>query len=800
MSFRYAQFVLALLPILGAGQAGAQSLRLLDASSVTERDDHLDLSIDFTCVLRYQTHSPASEGDQVRVSLRIGPDCNLPISGEFAVERLLPADARGLVRSIELQPGLADRAELVISWNRIEKFVIAPGTGMRGLRVRVMRTPTKAVLVNEKEPVGDSYSVNLESSREAIEQIEVDQAAARLQVPVYVSEISLDNVVWFRLRAGPFTSRLEAERVMRAALERYPSAWLAIDDEKETAATGDGELVSLPNVSASAQPPETRADPGLDKTLANARAALSRKRLDEAVALLTGITASEDYLHRVDALELLGLARERGGQLAQAKATYEDFLLRYPDSASAPRVRDRLQALRTASLAGRRGSGGGAGDVGDWVFNGGASQIYRRDDTQLRSDDVSRSLVTQNAILTDFDGVARRRGERLDVTARASIGYAYDMLTNGPGDQLRVSSAYVDLNDRELGMSARLGRQSRGMAGIQGTFDGMLGYWQWHPQLGFGLVAGMPTESTRAAPNTDRRFLGVATDFATEDRSWDTAVYAMAQQYQGIADRRSVGVESHFVRPGRTLIAIADYDLHFADFNNIMLVGTLVTDSLWTFNLDASRQRSPLLSSRNALIGQPTIAFEDLFQTFTEAQIEQLALDRSAQLTQFGLSASRPLGDRAQWSMSLVSMDLSGTPASGGVEAVPAPGRDDSIASELLVNSLFKAGDMETLAVRYQRSDTGSLMSMGLGSRLPIGSALRVTTRIRVDHRTFVTDDSTQWTLLPSLRLDYVRGRSMVEFESGAELGRRERSGFSEHSTRYYFSLGYRLYLDTARR
>jgi hypothetical protein len=91
-------------------------------------------------------------------------------------------------------------------------------------------------------------------------------------------------------------------------------------------------------------------------------------------------------------------------------------------------------------------------------------------------------------------------------------------------------------------------------------------------------------------------------------------------------------------------------------------------------------------------------------------------------------------------------------------------------------------------------------MSMGLGSRLPIGSALRLTTRVRVDHRTFLTDDSTQWTLLPSLRLDYVRGRSMVEFESGAELGRRERPGFSEHSTRYYFSLGYRLYLDTGRR
>ena len=62
---------------------------------------------------------------------------------------MLPVDARGLVRSIELQPSLTDGAELIISWNRIEKYVIAPASGMRGLRIRVMRTPQKSILVTE---------------------------------------------------------------------------------------------------------------------------------------------------------------------------------------------------------------------------------------------------------------------------------------------------------------------------------------------------------------------------------------------------------------------------------------------------------------------------------------------------------------------------------------------------------------------------------------------------------------------------------------------------------------------------
>ena len=381
---------------------------------------------------------------------------------------------------------------------------------------------------------------------------------------------------------------------------------------------------------------------------------MSRKRLDEAIALLTTITAAQDYQHRVDAAELLGLARERKGQLAQAKSVYEDYLLRYPDSAAAPRIRQRLQALRTASLPGRRGSGAGSSDTG-WTFIGNASEIYRRDDSQLRTDTLSRSLVAQNALLTDVDGVARRRGEQRDIIARVNFGYFKDLLTNGPGDQLRVSSAYVDFNDRELGLGARLGRQSRGMAGVPGTFDGLLTTWQWRPQVGFGFAAGMPTESTREGPDTQRHFFGLGTNLATADRRWDATVYALAQQYHGEVDRRSIGVEAHYVQPGRTLVLLTDYDVHYADLNSLTLVGTLVTDSLWTFNIDASYQSSPMLTIRNALIGQPTLAFEDLQQQFTDAELEQLAQDRSAKLTQAGLSATRPLGDRAQWTLSLLS-------------------------------------------------------------------------------------------------------------------------------------------------
>jgi len=36
----------------------------------------------------------------------------------------------------------------------------------------------------------------------------------------------------YRLRVGPFTSRGEAERVLKVAQAQFPRAWLAIDDEQ----------------------------------------------------------------------------------------------------------------------------------------------------------------------------------------------------------------------------------------------------------------------------------------------------------------------------------------------------------------------------------------------------------------------------------------------------------------------------------------------------------------------------------------------------------------------------------------
>lgn len=773
------------------GLAAAQDARLMSAASVTERADHLDLAIEFNCRLTYLGHTPADQGDQVLVRLGIGNDCGLATGAAFPAQFLLPADGRGLVRSLSLQPGLAGGAELRVEWNRIEQFLLVPTSGQRGLRIRVQRRSGAQVLIDEPlEPTAD-YAVNLDSATTPFDDLAVARASSLLQVPVYVSEVDVEGTHWYRLRAGPFATRREAGEILRLAQSRYPSAWMGISDEPVTT---PADAAALPGARGAA-PPEQRADATLDAQLDAARVALNARDHDAAIASLTQIVAVQDYARRSEAAELLGLARERRGQLAQAKAVYEDYLRRYPDSPATRRVRERLEALRLADLPGRAGTRAGEGQRG-WMAWGYASQLYRHDDARLSAAGLSRDVVTQHAILTDADGLLRHRGDRYDFTARSSFGYMKDLQSAGREDRLRVSSFYAELGDRSRSLNARLGRQSRGMSGINGTFDGVLGYWQARPRLGASLAFGAPVENTRSGPDFDRWFVGTAVDFVGPGQSWEASAFALAQQFGGQVDRRSIGMEVRYLKPGRTLLAMSDYDLHFGEFNAMTLLGTLVTDARWTFNVNAGWQRSPSLSLRNALIGQPTLLFDELADSFTGAEIEQLALDRSARLTQLTAAASHPLGDSGQWTMSLASFDLSGTPASGGVAAVPPPGRETSLSSEFLKNGLLRTGDTHSFVLRAQRGGAGNVYSAGIGSRLPLGNSLRLTSRLRVDRRDIASDGSRLWTWVPSLRLEYQRGGGAFELEAGMELGRRGGGVADERNDRRYLSAGYRWTLD----
>jgi hypothetical protein len=781
-------FAAALL--LAAPTAQSQFMgRLVEAVDATERGDHIDISIIFGCSLRYMNHSPASEGDTLRLRFTPLPDCG---NAGNALASSPALDGLKMLRSIEVEQLTLTEVDVTLHFATSERYVLAPTADSRGVRIRLLRPASSGarVLVFDKAGPPAGYAINLEASREPFDAQAIEEATRVTGTPAYVSEYQLGGETWHRLRIGPFDTESGARKILLAARDRYPKAWLAIgDDERLNAEDGVGAPAIAP-ARPGARPTLTPQD--IEKTFRTAKSAFSRKQYATAIPLLTRLLEQPEFPRRAEAQELMGLTRERNRQIAHAKAEYEEYLRRYPEGPAERRVRERLRALR---LAAQRSIGGGRGLDEDhtWKVYGGAAQTYRRDSTQLDNRVQSTSITSQNALISDMDFVARRRGERFNFSARANFGYIKDMLSDGPGDQARANLAFVDLSDRDRDWSARLGRQSRNTGGLFGTFDGFAAGKQLLPRLRIDAAYGYPVESSRQGFDTSRQFTGLSFDFGTFANAWDVAIYGLNQRLAGATDRQAAGTELRYFQPGRTVVAMADYDVHFKALNNAMLLATLALPARFTVTANADRRKSPSLSLRNALIGQPVTTFEDLLNLFPRSDIEQFALDRTGNSSLYSLSLARPFGERWQWTLDYSSLSSSGTPASGGVDEVPDLGTDKALSIQGLASSLFGGNDLSAIVLRHQTGASVDTESLGLSMRFPLGRSWRLGPRLRVDQRRLHDDGSTQMLYAPTLRLDLQRARMLFESEVGAEIGRRSLNESRENTTRYSFSLGYRV-------
>jgi hypothetical protein len=160
----------------------------------------------------------------------------------------------------------------------------------------------------------------------------------------------------------------------------------------------------------------------------------------------------------------------------------------------------------------------------------------------------------------------------------------------------------------------------------------------------------------------------------------------------------------------------------------------------------------------------------------------------------FSVSVSRPLGERFQFDFEAYGNRFAATTASGGVAATPASGLEKTLQLQLSANNLVQANDLWVLAARYQDGALTTIESLALAARMPVGGAWRLGPRLRVDRRESVVDAASETLYVPTLRLDYQRGPTWLEFEAGAEFGQRKLAADDESSKRYYFGLGYHLY------
>ncbi|MBV8806200.1 MAG: SPOR domain-containing protein, partial [Sinobacteraceae bacterium] len=502
--------------------------RFIDVVDVSDRGDQVDLTIQFNCSMRYLTNVPVSQGAEVRVQLQPLPDCGINPLTQISGETAPISGGSGIVTAVRVESDAPGQVTVVLNFKKSEQFVLAQGVDPRGLRMRLLnRAPTRGrIMVNQSTDTVSNFAINLDSQPQPFDPAALQLAHERLQAPVFVSETLVNDQKWYRLRVGPIDRQADAERLLNRALEDYPRAWIAMGDDAITsdpnAPVADGALPGVQPIGS---------DPPLDAALlksllSQARTAMAANDYPKAIALLTKLQRQPEFPGRAQAQELLGLSRERSGQLAHAKAEYVEYLRRYPQGEAAEKVATRLRILRLASAK----SHGGPIETGQpespWQLNGGFAQLYRYDGTRVNSTTSSGTTTTgtttppgtvlpgtfnstqttSNALYNDVDLFARRRGENIDFLSRLSAGFAKDFgnggggIGGGSGDFTRVSLASVELIDHSLGLLARLGRQISTQDGILGTFDGLFVSYQFKPAWSVNVAAGYPVLQTNEGP------------------------------------------------------------------------------------------------------------------------------------------------------------------------------------------------------------------------------------------------------------------------------------------------------------
>ena len=537
-----------------------------------------------------------------------------------------------------------------------------------------------------------------------------------------------------------------------------------------------------------AGPPELREEiplPGMENAplLDQARAALTAKDYDTAIKLLTKLLSEPESPASQEAQELIGIARERNGQLAHAKAEYEEYLRRYPTGEGADRVRQRLAALLKSALAqatqGRAPQPGATGKTAaeqesPWFLRGSLSEYFYHD--QLKSvvtDDNAHVVIDngfttlQSQLVSSIDADAGIDTGAYSVKLRVSAAESKNFLSTGR-DETFVGQFYLEAATGDRTLLGRIGRQYRTTGGMLGRYDGFLVSYQPLEHLRAEILGGFPVDSSRSSFNTQRRAIGGTLTFL--NGPWNADIYGLYQTDHGILDRLPVGVEGRYVDGQSSLLGLFEYDVHFNDISVALFNGTMNLGHT-AINVGLDYRRAPLLRTSDALIGQPVSTLDQLLQIFTEKEIHQLALDRTAKSESGFVGITQQFDDQFSLGFDATIWNLTGMPASGGVPAIPAMGTEYYFAGHLVGTSLLMDGDMGMATLGYSSEYQAHRYTIDLNTRFPLMHELRVGPRIFASYRETTGGSARRYTVRPTIRLNYRAWSNVeLEFEGGAEL------------------------------
>lgn len=561
-----------------------------------------------------------------------------------------------------------------------------------------------------------------------------------------------------------------------------------------------------------------------------ARAALHKNNRGPAIQLLTKILKYPENQYSAEAQELLGLARQKNGQLAEARAEYEDYLRRYPAGEQSERVRQRLAGIETANgepnapLHMPNGQPVGSLPSGKfapshettWTLVGSASAFYIRDDSFNSVRDPSAApdpnadpdshRVHQNEILSSLDMTAAWNNDQTKGRIRFSGSEEY-LLDPSSRNLAGVAALSVDTMVKDWNLRSVLGRQSLNTDGVLGRFDGALLSWQPLSMVRFDVVAGSPALSRFDMPFRDEKYFYGAGIGLGPFVGLEGTLYAIEQRDRWLVDREAIGADVRYFDQSKFAFGNVDYDIHFQRLNAAIFSGSWILPDKSTIYGGADYRRTPYLATWNAVLNQPFATLYDMLKVQNNEPLQQLVLDQTPIYKSAMIGFSHPLNDKLQVSADATVVNLTqpitspiGVGLDPSLAALPA-GNEYYYSTQLIGNNIVKDGDMYIAALRYSQLATSNRYVLDFNTRFPLTNDWRISPRLRFGYATGRNgDDLTEYTVLPSILVDYYWTKQLsLEAEVGVQWTSTTQSSVRSRDTEVMATVGvrYDFYSDT---
>ncbi len=559
--------------------------------------------------------------------------------------------------------------------------------------------------------------------------------------------------------------------------------------------------------SSQATPSPTDADvrKAADELMAKAGAALSAGRNETATQIFNTLLMLPPNQHSQEAQELVGVARERSGELAEAFAEYELYLELYPESEGAARVRQRLAALKKttaqrlprSSLAQRRvprqPEASVFGSVSQYYFFG-----QTRSETELNVGGVPTTLndkvVDQSLFVTTLNLTGRSRTRQQD--SRIVLRGTNNLDTQAPpGEEhdFRLRRAYLRHEDKERLYLAQVGRQFGNFGGILNPYDGGWFRYGLLPGLHLNAVGGLPLKnSTDSNLELDfgHYFYGGDLSLGPFWGGWSGDGYFIAQMVDGIVDRRATGAEVRYAANRFSVYSLVDYDLSYDALNIAMVNGSWQSEAGTLVTALVDLRKTPSLQTTNGLLATGTTSVREALQGVNEDTLRQqaLALTANSLLIQVGLTY--PWTTRWQLGGDLNLSRISDTDAAGNLPAMPGTGMIRTYTLRALGRDVLLRNHTFSVTTSYIDSPIFDGQSLVLNSLFRFKEAWQLDTTVTLYHQ--VDDNNVRLVrVTPSARLGYRWGNNLT-FEVEAGLERADTTGLIQQdlTLRQFFSAG----------